>query len=175
MAKFSVRMQTPGKSHANQYFTLSASGSDSSNEVKLKVCRAGAEVLITRLREHLEATTNDPNRKIKGTLARSLTATDGFSGVIVSPKGKHHGSGSGRKTRAAGYHRAKTGQGTSHLRKHHGMTKAVSATDVGYYLEYGTPRMSAEHWMETTLEKAEDEIVEAMEAEWNAYLDSQGV
>lgn len=174
MAKFNVSMQTPGKLHSNDYFDLEMDG-EAANEVKLRVCKAGAVVLIEKLRAHLKATTDDPNTKVRGMLAKSLTATEGRSSVIVGPKGKHHGTGTGAKTRAAGYHRAKTGQGTSHLRKHHGMTNAVSAQDVGYYLEYGTPRMSAEHWMETTLENSEEEIVAAMEAEWNAYLDSKGV
>ena len=173
MAKFYVDMQTPGKLNQNDYFTLRMTGQES-NQIKLKVCSAGGKVLLERLREHLQRTTNDPNTAVRGTLAKSLVITEGRSSVFVGPKGKHHGTGVGRKTKAAGYHRPKTGMGVSHKRKHHGMTNAVSSQDVGYYLEYGTPRMSAEHWMETTIENCEDEVLDAMQNAWNEYVDSEG-
>lgn len=170
MAKFNVSMQTPGKLHSNDYFDLEMDG-EAANEVKLRVCKAGAVVLIEKLRAHLKSTTEDRNENVRGTLANSLSIREGRDSVFVAPKGKHHGKNSEKLE-----HRPKTGEGKSHKRNHHGMSgTAVSAQDVGYYLEYGTPRMSAEHWMETTLEKSEEEIVAAMEAEWNAYLDSKGV
>lgn len=176
MANFTFELQASGKDMANQYFTLDLMEPGAAAEIREKVCMAGARVLIEKLQEYLQQNTNDPNRRVKGTLAKSLTATVFEDGsVIVGPKGKHHGTGVGRKTRAEGYHRPKTGQGTSHLRKHHGLTNAVSAVDVGYYLEYGTPRMSAEHWMETTLEQNEDEVLAAMQAAWNEYLESKGL
>lgn len=176
MAKFTFELQTPGKDMANQYFTLDLMEPGAAAEIREKVCMAGARVLIEKLQEYLQQTTNDPNRSVKGTLAKSLTATVFKDGsVIVGPKGKHHGTGVGRKTKAAGYHRPKTGQGISKTRKHHGMTKAVSAVDVGYYLEYGRPGMAAEHWMENTLEQNENEVLAAMEAAWNDYLNSKGL
>jgi len=119
MAKFSVSMQTPGSDHADNYITLDVTGSGEKS-IKTKVCVAGAEVLVERLRKHLAATTNDPNKAVKGTLAKSLRIREVSDFAIVEPHGKHHGKGSGPKTRAAGYRRAKTGQGTSHLRKRHG-------------------------------------------------------
>lgn len=176
MARFEFRMQTPGKEMADSYFTLEFMEPGAAAGVRESICMSGAQVLIEKLKEHLNRTTNDPNARVRGTLAESLTATVFSDGsVVVGPKGKHHGTGVGRKTRAEGYRRPKTGQGTSYKRKHHGMTKAVSAVDVGYYLEYGTPRMSAEHWMETTLEQSEDEVLDAMETAWDDYLKSKGL
>lgn len=144
-------------------------------EDKLKICLAGAEVLLRRLREFLRANTNDPNADVRGRLAESLTVqpNETTGSVFISPQGKHHGR-SARRTRAEGYHRAKTGQGKAGRQGHHGMTAGVSARDVGYYLEYGTPRMAPLHWMETVCEQADDEVQAAMEKAWDDYLTSKG-
>lgn len=156
------------------YAVLSMSG-DASKDAKLEILRAGAEVLVQRLREFLDANTNDPNAAVRGTLARSIQIVNRNDRVFVEPKGKHHGKKAAR-TRAEGYHRAKTGQGRgrSGAGKHHGMSSGVSAADVGYYLEYGTPRMSALHWMETVVEQSADEIEAAMQTAFDNYLESRG-
>lgn len=173
MAKFTVSIAAGGsKSHNNSYASLDVRDSAAAANIKKAVCVAGGEVLQQALRDHLERTTHDPNAAVRGTLARSITVRALSSSAIVSPTGKHHGAGTGPKTRAAGYHRAKRGQGTSHLRKRHGMSNATSAMDVGYYLEYGTPRMRGEHWMELTVERNEAAVQDAMEREWNKYVDS---
>ena len=46
--------------------------------------------------------------------------------------------------------------------------------DVAYYLEYGTPRMAATHWMENAIELAQDEATEAMQEEWNKHMEECG-
>ena len=177
MAKFKVDYYSEKTGGAQQYASLGFFESDAGKDASIKVCLAGAEVLINALRNHLKQTTHDPNDEVRGQLARSIKAKvyEAVGSVIVGPVGKHHGQGTGPKTREAGYHRPKTGQGKTGKRKHHGMTNAVSAQDVGYYLEYGTPRMKAEHWMETTMEQHEEEIFEAMENAWNEYLKSKGL
>lgn len=43
--------------------------------------------------------------------------------------------------------------------------------EVGYLLEYGTPRISAKHWMETANEEGRDACTEAMQEAWNKHLD----
>lgn len=124
------------------YETLRAPNEDVfTAEDKMRICRAGAAVLLQKLRDWLTANTSDPNAEVRGRLAASLKGKEypeaGF--IIVGPSGKHHGRKSTPRTRAAGYHRPKSGQGKSSKRSHHGMSGAVSAQDVGYYLEYGTP------------------------------------
>ena len=171
MAKFTVSIAAGGsKSHNNSYASIDIHEAAAAANIRKAVCVAGGEVLQQALRDHLERTTHDPNAAVRGTLARSITVRALFDGAIVSPSGKHHGAGTGPKTRAAGYHRAKRGQGTSHLRN--GMSNATSAMDVGFYLEYGTPRMRGEHWMELTVEQNEAAVQDAMEREWNKYVDS---
>ena len=74
--------------------------------------------------------------------------------VAITPKGKRKGAYTGqRKTHGGG-----TYQGTN--------------AEVAYVLEYGTPRMAATHWMETTNEEAGDEVVAAEAAVWDEYLKS---
>ena len=143
---------------------------------KLKICQAGAAVLIDRLRDWLDANTHDLNEAVRGALAKSLKAKEVYDTVFVQPSGKHHGR-KARRTRAEGYHRAKTGQGRgrSNPSAHHGMSSGASASDVGYYLEYGTARMDARHWMETVVEESADEVTAAMAAAFDEYLKSKGL
>lgn len=177
MAKFKVNAYSEKLQGSRQYASIGFSDPGANKDVAVKICSAGADVLIQALRDHLEKTTEDRNKNIRGQLAKSITEKiyESSGSVIVGPTGKHHGKGTGKKAKDAGYHRPKTGQGTSSKRKHHGRSNAVSAQDVGYYLEYGTPRMKAEHWMEKTLEQCEDRVLDAMEVAWNEYLDSIGL
>lgn len=144
----------------------------------VNILRPAANQLLYRYREFLEANTNDPNAELRGKLAESLQLTeyafahDGY--ISISPQGIHHGKKARRK-RSEGYRRAKTGQGRGRKSTHHGYTSATSARDVGYYLEYGTPRMAALHWMETVNEQADDEIQPMIEEAWDQYLTSLGL
>ena len=160
------------------YETLRAPNEDVfTAEDKIRICRAGAAVLLQKLRDWLTANTSDPNADVRGRLAASLKGKEypeaGF--IIVGPSGKHHGRKSTPRTRAAGYHRPKSGQGKSSKRSHHGMSGAVSAQDVGYYLEYGAPRTEATHWMEETVENCESDVQDAMEKETTAVLQEKGI
>lgn len=46
--------------------------------------------------------------------------------------------------------------------------------DVGYYLEFGTPRMAARHWMENANKEAEPDFDAAIAAAWNEHLNKIG-
>lgn len=140
------------------------------DEDKEKIIMPGAEVIRKHQVEILES---DHNSKI---LAPSIVAEylPGFEeGVaLIEPKGIHHGK---KTVHGADYHRPKTGQGRSHKRKRHGLTAGTTNQEVGYYLEYGTPRMYASHWMERANEKAADETNAAMEKAWDELLTSKGL
>lgn len=148
---------------------------DGDTEGKLRVCMAGANVLIQHLRDFLTANTSDPNAAVRGTLANSLTAEPINASVFVQPKGKHHGKSS-RKKKGDGYHRPRKGQGTSAKRQgHHGMTAGTSARDVGFMLEFGTERTDALHWMQQTVEAHAEDVQDAMAEEFYKYLDELGL
>ena len=128
-----------------------------------KIVTAGAEVLKecyqTYLRNH---------HFITGKLAESIKIEylKNLSVALVGPRGIHHG----KKTSTKGTKRSKTGQGKSNSRKRHGMANGVTAQEVGYYLEYGTPRIKATHWMEKANEEAKERIFAAEDAIFDEYL-----
>lgn len=123
----------------------------------------GAIILQECYKEYLTA-----NHFVSGKLADSIdyNVLTHQQKVIVGPMGKHHGVNTSTK----GTHRSKTGQGKSYSRKHHGMRKGATAQEVGYFLEFGSPRMKATHWMEIANEIAADRIFAAQEAIYDNYL-----
>lgn len=120
-------------------------------ETQYSILEAGASALIPRWKETLQS------MKRTGQLIESVKAArkKGESPIVaITPKGKRKGAYTGqRKTHGGG-----TYQGTN--------------AEVAYVLEYGTPRMAATHWMETTNEEASDEVVAAEAAVWDDYLKS---
>lgn len=120
-------------------------------ETQYSILEAGASALIPRWKETLQS------MKRTGQLIESVKAArkKGETPIVaITPKGKRKGAYTGqRKTHGGG-----TYQGTN--------------AEVAYVLEYGTPRMAATHWMETTNEEAGDEVVAAEAAVWDEYLKS---
>lgn len=120
-------------------------------ETQYSILEAGASALIPRWKETLQS------MKRTGQLIESVKAArkKGETLIVaITPKGKRKGAYTGqRKTHGGG-----TYQGTN--------------AEVAYLLEYGTPRMAATHWMETTNEEASDEVVAAEAAVWDEYLKS---
>lgn len=120
-------------------------------ETQYSILEAGASALIPRWKETLQS------MKRTGQLIESVKAVrkKGETPIVaITPKGKRKGAYTGqRKTHGGG-----TYQGTN--------------AEVAYVLEYGTPRMAATHWMETTNEEASDEVVAAEAAVWDDYLKS---
>lgn len=103
-----------------------------------------------------------------GDLAKSVTIErqDGEDGSYahISLKGKHSGSSTGRRhKRVKGSHRRSSG-------KYSGTN-----AEIGYILEYGSPRIQATHWMETTNEENADEVMSIMEGSWDDLLASKGL
>ncbi len=120
-------------------------------ETQYSILEAGASALVPRWKETLQS------MKRTGQLIESIKAArkKGKTPIVaITPKGKRKGAYTGqRKTHGGG-----TYQGTN--------------AEVAYVLEYGTPRMAATHWMETTNEEAGDEVVAAEAAVWDDYLKS---
>lgn len=83
--------------------------------------------------------------------------------AVVAPRGKRKGAFTGRRMK-----KDKSGR-----RRSSGHYEGTNA-EVAYYLEYGTPRMAATHWMETANEEAAPEVQTAMEQAFDEYLASKG-
>lgn len=154
MAKFSIN----GMDEISASFEQLA---DLSDRDKLGVIMAGAQVLLQRQKEKIEALFAQRT----GDLANSLTieekSDDEGAFAYIYPKGKHRGSSTGKRKRKNG--------------RSNGKYSGTNA-EVAYILEYGSPRISPGfHWMETANEEAEDESLAAMQAAWNDVLDTKGL
>ena len=131
-----------------------------SDEEKYSVIAPAAELLKDRFVDKICSLFTQRT----GDLARSITVTqrvsDNGAYAHIAPAGKHSHVSMGKRKRKK--------YGTS--RKYYGTN-----AEVAYILEYGSPRISASHWMETTNEESEDEIVKAEAAAWDNLLKSKGL
>lgn len=116
-----------------------------------------------RLKERYRDKISTLFRTITGTLADSFRLQKKSSGdgvtVTIAPKGKHPGSGRGK--------RMKRGRSS-------GKYSGTNA-EIGYILEYGSPRIQASHWMEQTNEEAEEEVNAIMADAWDQLITEKGL
>lgn len=130
-----------------------------SDEDKMSVIMPAAKLLVERQRQMIERLF----RKRTGDLANSLTiqqkSDDDGAYAHIYLKGKHRGSSTGKR-------RGK--------RRSNGRYSGTNA-EVGYILEYGSPRIAARHWMENANEEAEDDVVAAEQAAWDDLITQKGL
>ena len=126
---------------------------------KMSVIMPAAQLLLQRQKEKILSLFTQRT----GDLANSLTIEkrSGEDGVFayIFPKGKHRGSSTGKR-------RGK--------RRSNGKYSGTNA-EVAYNLEYGSPRITATHWLENANEEAEDEVVSAQQAAWDDLLTKKGL
>ena len=129
------------------------------DEDKMSVIMPAAELLVERQRQKIVQLFQQRT----GDLAKSLTIRErrDDSGVFANIylKGKHRGSSMGK--------RMKNGRSS-------GKYSGTNA-EVGYVLEYGSPRIAARHWMETANEETMDEVIEIQQDAWNEMLEKKGL
>ena len=126
---------------------------------KVPILTAGAEVLkkfqVEKIKDYFAQRTGD--------LAKSISYQIKGSGedlhAYVTPKGKHSGSSTGKR---------------KGKRRSNGKYSGTNA-EVAYILNYGSPRISATHWLENANEEAEEEVMESMQSSWNEMLESKGL
>lgn len=133
------------------------------DETREKLLRAGGEAIERHQKEYLQQ-----HHSRTGELAGAITLEVHPKSALVVPRGKQ------KRVK----HRVKSQthkeSGGTRRSKHHGKTRASSMMDVGYYLEFGTPRMAARHWMENSNKEAEPDFDAAMAAAWNEHLNKIG-
>lgn len=129
------------------------------DEDKMSVIMPAAKLLLQRQREKIESLFTQRT----GDLANSLTIEEknGDDGVFayIFPKGKHRGSSTGKR---------------NGKRRSNGKYSGTNA-EVAYILEYGSPRISATHWLENANEEAEGEVIAAQQEAWNDLLTKKGL
>lgn len=132
------------------------------DEVKYSILEAGAEVFkkhlqaLLRREEHMNPTMPQLINSI--TVFRKKRGREAF--VRVYPEGKRKGE------KKLGKRMRKSGSG----RRSNGSYAGTNA-EIGYILEYGSPRMPATHWMERGYEESEEAVYDAMQDAWNKHLD----
>jgi HK97 gp10 family phage protein len=153
MAKFSFN----GLDEISASFEQLANLSD---QDRLGVIMAGANVLVTRQKEKIVQLFQQRTGKLADSIKIKVKDDGDGSYAYISPEGKHPGSGTGRRKRRNGRSNGKY---------------SGSNAEVAYILNYGSPRISATHWLENANEEAEDEVMENMQAAWDNVLDTKGL
>ena len=126
---------------------------------KMSVIMPGAQLLLQRQREKILSLFTQRT----GDLADSLTIEkrSGDDGVFayIFLKGKHRGSSTGKR-------RGK--------RRSNGKYSGTNE-EIGYILNYGSPRISATHWLENANEEAEEAVIAAEQEAWNDLVTKKGL
>lgn len=129
------------------------------DEDKMSVIMPAAVLLAERQRQKIKQLF----KQRTGDLANSITirekSDDNGAYANIYLKGKHRGSSTGKRKR-------RDGRG--------GGKYSGTNAEVGYILEYGSPRIQARHWMETANEEALDDVVETQQEAWNQMLEKKG-
>lgn len=152
MAKFSFN----GMDEISASFEQLANFTD---EDRLSVIMPAARLLVQRQKEKIvqmfQQRTGDLEKSIK------IKVKDDGDGsyAYISPEGKHRGSGTGKR-------RGK--------RRSNGRYSGTNA-EVAYILNYGSPRISATHWLENANEEAEEEVIAAEQEAWNDLVTKKGL
>ena len=136
---------------------------DLSDQDRLGVIMAGANVLVTRQKEKIVQMFQQRTGKLAASIKIAVKDDGDGSYAYISPEGKHPGSGTGKRMK-------KTSKGRRSSGKYSG-----SNAEVAYILNYGSPRISATHWLENANEEAEGEMMESMQAAWDDVLDTKGL
>lgn len=127
---------------------------------KLSVLMPAARLLLQRQKEKIIELFTQRT----GDLAKALTvqqrSDDSGSFAYIYLKGKHRGSSTGKRKRKNG--------------RSNGKYSGTNA-EVGYILNYGSPRISATHWLDNANDEAEQEIISSMQESWNGLLESKGL
>ena len=178
MAKFKCDfspVDLPDGRHGSSgvHFDASASYfSELTTEELLSVLRPAAEAL----RQYYVDTILRLFRKRTGSLAESIQVIESGrdrpymdlseASIYVGPKGRRKKGSQTRKSRA--------GSPNKKYAKHN-RSVAAKNEDVAYYLEYGSPRIAATHWLENTNERVAEDIQDMIENEFTELLRKKGL
>lgn len=131
-----------------------------SDEDRATILSAGA----TQIRFHQQKYLAQ-NHHRTGDLEKSIRSEIIGDVAVISPRGTEMRK---KRRKILSSHK---GSGAMKRQRHHGSTKASTNMEVGFYLEYGTPRMKAMHWMENANSIAEPDMENAMQEAWNERLE----
>lgn len=128
------------------------------DEDKMSVIMPAARLLADLHKEKVKALFRQISGNLAGSISIQRKSDDDGVYASIYMKGKHPSSGTGK-------------------RKHKHSNGEYSGTnaEVGYILEYGSPRIAATHWMENANEEAADDVVATQQAAWDEMLERKGL
>lgn len=129
------------------------------DEDKLSVIMPAATLLLERQKQKIEALFTQRTGDLANSLTIEKKSDEDGAYAHITLKGKHKNSSTGKR---------------KGKRRSNGNYSGTNA-EVGYILEYGSPRIAARHWMETANEEAEEEVVAAQQAAWDELITQKGL
>jgi hypothetical protein len=152
MAKFSFN----GMDEISASFEQLANITD---EDKMSVIMPAARLLAERQKEKIVQLFQQRTGDLKDSIRIREKKDDDGPYAYIAPEGKHRGSSTGKR-------RGK--------RRSNGKYSGTNE-EVGYILNYGSPRIAATHWLENANEEAEAEVIEAQQNAWNELVTKKGL
>lgn len=134
--------------------------SNLTDEDKMSVIMPAAKLLVERQRQKIQQLFQQRTGNLADSLTIQEKSDDDGVYAHIYLKGKHRGSGTGKRKRKDG--------------RSNGRYSGTNA-EVGYILEVGSPRIAARHWMETANEEASDEVLEVQQEAWNDLITKKGL
>lgn len=138
--------------------------SEMSEAERWQILEPAAELAREAYSEAVEAAFIQHSGDLAASPAVEKKKDKGGAVARIGLKGKHSKSSTGVRMK-----KDRNGK-----RRRSGRYSGTNA-EVGYFLNYGTPRIAATHWFDNTSDKIEPEVQAKIEEGWNAYLDSKGV
>ena len=129
------------------------------DEDKLSVIMPAAKLLVERQRAKILSLFNQWTGALAASLSIQERTDDEGVYAHIYLKGKHPGSRRGKRLKKG---------------KSAGKYSGTNA-EVGYILEYGSPRIAAAHWMETANEESADEVAAVQQESWNELMEKKGL
>lgn len=152
MAKFTFN----GMDEISASFEQLASLTD---EDRMSVIMPAAKLLVERQREKIRRLFVQHTGKLAESLTIQQKSDEDGAYAHIYLKGKHPGSGTGNR---------------KGKRRSNGSYSGTNA-EVGYILNYGSPRIRATHWLENANEEAADEVTAVQQEAWNEVLARKGL
>lgn len=126
---------------------------------KMSVIMPAAKLLLQRQRDKILSLFTQRTGDLADSLTIEEKSDDDGVFAYIFPKGKHRGNSTGKR---------------KGKRRSNGKYSGTNA-EVAYILEYGSPRISATHWLENANEEAEAEVISAQQAAWDELITKKGL
>ena len=128
------------------------------DEDKMAVIMPAAKLLLERQKQKIQSLFNQVTGALTDSLAIQVKNDDDGPYARIYLKGKHPRNRTGERQHE----------------KDSGKEYSGTNAEVGYVLEYGSPRIPATHWMENANEEASDEVASVQQTAWDDLITKKG-